>query len=94
MAPRSYRGVTNTSIPWFVGPRIADLVDRVYDICPPVSDPLLVNRTEENRRLPGAGQAFHRARLWEIMSEESRCREAWREFVDAWTDQPSGKMDE
>jgi len=87
MAPRSFREETGGKIPWFVGPRFADLVDRLHEICPPDKDPFLVNRTPENRRLPVAGAAFHRARLWQIMGREQACAQSWRDFVTAWLNQ-------
>ncbi len=85
MAPRTYRDAPGTVIPWFVGPRIAQLVDEVQRICPPDRDPLLVDRATADRRLPVAGAAFHWARLWEIMGDEEKCRASWERFVRAWT---------
>jgi len=87
MAPRTYRSGTDGKLPWFVGPRLASLVEDVQRICPPESDPLLVNRSARNRRLPLAGTAFHRARLWEVIGDESKCKAAWQRYVKEWTDQ-------
>ena len=87
MAPRTYRDRKDAAIPWFVGPRIARLVDEVQRICPPGRDPLLANRTAESRRLPAAGAAYHWARLWEVMGNEAQCKEAWNRFVAEWTDE-------
>lgn len=85
MAPRTYRNKTDTAIPWFVGPRIAGLVEEIQRRCPADRDPLLVNRTAVNRRLPAAGAAFYSARMWEIIGNEKECRQSWQRFVDAWT---------
>jgi len=85
MAPRTYRNRTDTKIPWFVGPRIARLVEEIQRLCPPERDPLLSSRSAANRGLPVAGAAFHRARLWQVMGKEEECREAWQRFVEAWT---------
>ena len=87
MAPRSYRNKTDTAIPWFVGPRLAKLVEEIQSRCPPDSDPLLAKRTAANRRLPAAAVAFHRARLWEVIGDESQCARSWKRFTDAWTNQ-------
>ncbi len=87
MAPRTFRNQT-TQIPWFVGPRLAQLVDEVQRLCPPERDPVLANRAPAERRLPVAGAAFHWARLWQIMDNEPRCRQAWQEFVGHWADAP------
>lgn len=85
MAPRTYRNKTDTAVPWFVGPRLARLVEEIQRRCPADSDPLLANRKPANRRLPGAGVAFHRARLWQIIGDDEACREAWERFVKEWT---------
>jgi spermidine synthase len=88
MAPRSYRADMGTDIPWFVGPRIARLVEAVQAACPPAEDPLLVQRSQEDRRLPLAGSAYYQARLWEVIGDEGECIEAWQTFVREYTNQP------
>lgn len=85
MAPRTYRDHKDASVPWFVGPRIARLSDALLRRCPPASDPLLVNRTEENRRLPAAGAHYHWARIWQVIGDEFKCRDSWNKFVEDWT---------
>jgi len=87
MAPRSYRQSTAAKPSWFVGEPFADLVEKVQALCPPDRDPLLANRTAANRRLPLAGQAFHRARIEEVKGDPVATKEAWEEFVTDWTDQ-------
>jgi len=87
MAPRTYRQDGDSSIPWFIGPRLARLVEKVQELCPPENDPLLVNRTKANRRLPSAGLEFYRARLWEVMGMEQECIKSWEKFKIEWTDQ-------
>jgi hypothetical protein len=78
-------------LPWFVGPRLARLVEKIQQACPPDKDPFLVKRRPENRRLPEAGTAFHRARIWEVIGDERECARAWQQFVAAWLDQkPAG----
>lgn len=88
LAPRTFREPTDLGTPWFVGPRLAALVDELQRRCPPDTDPLLTARSAADRRLPVAGAAFHRARLWQIAGDAARCRAAWDEFVAAWTDAP------
>jgi len=87
MAPRSYRQGTAAKPSWFVGEPFADLVEKVQALCPPEGDPLLANRTAANRRLPLAGQAFHRARIEEVKGDLEATKEAWEKFVRDWTDQ-------
>jgi len=85
MAPRTYRNRKETSNPWFVGPRIAMLVDEIQKRCPPATDPLLVKRSAEDRRLPAAAAAYHWARIWQLIGDEKEYRLAWQRFVDEWT---------
>lgn len=84
MAPRTYRGITESSIPWFVGPRLARLVEDVQRICPPEKDPLLINRDSANKHLPLAGTAFYRAQIWEMIGDKEKCKSAWQRFVKEW----------
>jgi spermidine synthase len=84
-APRSYRNQDGSKSPWFVGAPFADFVDKVQTLCPPDSDPLLANRSVENRRLPLAGSAFHRTGI-EMMKRDAKASEkAWAKFVKEWT---------
>jgi hypothetical protein len=86
IAPRTYRRNTAEKPSWFVGGDFVEFVEKVQKLCPPDQDPLLVNRSETNRRLPLAGQAYHRARLAEVRRDEEATKEAWQEFVREWTD--------
>ena len=83
-APRSYRGQSGKQ-PWFTGKPFADLVDKVQKLCPPANDPLLTNRSTENRRLPLAGSAFHRARIAQVEEDAGAAQKAWLQFVREWT---------
>jgi len=85
MAPRNYRNQKDTIIPWFVGPRLAKLVDELQRRTPPAKDPLLANRTPEERRFPVAGAAFHWTRIWGLIGDENECQQAWKRFVTEWT---------
>jgi spermidine synthase len=90
MAPRTYRNLKDTATPWFVGPRIARLVEAIQRACPPETDPFLVNRSPANRKLPAAGIAFHRARIWDVIGNDTECRKAWIQFLRNWIPQESG----
>ncbi|MFU8780979.1 MAG: fused MFS/spermidine synthase [Kiritimatiellia bacterium] len=91
MAPRNYRQETDGPTPWFVGPRILRLIEELQQRCPPDQDPLLAHRSAQARRLPLAGTAFHRARIWEVVEHEPGLREDWQRFVSLWT---SANVDE
>jgi spermidine synthase len=87
MAPRSYRNKTGNASPWFTGSKIASLVEELQRRCPAHKDPLLVNRTAANRRLPTAGAHFHRARLSEMARDEEECIKSWKRFLKEWRNQ-------
>ena len=84
MAPRSYREQHDKPFPWFVGPYASKFIDSLQELCPADLDPLLVNRSAANRRLPAAGSAFHRTHLWMAARQEEECKKAWDEFLDNW----------
>jgi len=84
MAPRTYRNRKETAIPWYVGPRIAQLVDTIQQLCPPEGDPFLANRSADDRRLPVAGAAYHWARLWEVIGDPAKCQASWARFTREW----------
>jgi spermidine synthase len=87
MAPRHYRNVGKDQMPWFVGPYILKFIKDVQDICPPDKDPLLVNRTSANRRLPLAGSAYHETRLWARMGNSTESERNWHRFLKEWLGQ-------
>ena len=73
---------------------MTDLVEEIHKACPPSDDPMLVNRTPENRRLPLAGMALHSAWVAYAMSfrEEGekemwtdKKKAAWDTFIKEWT---------
>jgi hypothetical protein len=88
MAPRNYRNKKDSAMPWFVGPRLARLVDDIQKRCPPATDPLLAKRSPEDRRLPVAGAAFHWAHIWGVIGDQNESQQFWQRFVTEWT---SGK---
>jgi hypothetical protein len=86
MAPRNYRNRKDAITPWFVGPRLAKLVDELQRRTPLEKDPLLVKRTAGEWHLPLAGQAFHWTRIWRVIGDEKECQTAWQRFVKEWTE--------
>jgi len=77
---------TAAKLSWFVGEVFAEFLEKAQALCPPEQDPLLANRSAENRRLQLAAQAFHRARIAEVQGDEDATKEAWQKFVTEWTD--------
>jgi len=65
--------------------KFVGLVEKMLARCPPASDPMLANRSAENRRLPIAGAELHRAWTEMANGDQDLCREAWDSFVREWT---------
>jgi spermidine synthase len=84
MAPRHYRNNGEDETPWFVGPYIARFIKDLQAACPPDKDPLLVNRTPANRRLPLAGSAYHEAKLWARIENYDDADRSREQFVKEW----------
>ncbi len=87
MAPKHYRNIGKDKTPWFVGPYIAKFIKDLQNTCPPDKDPLLVNRTPANRRLPLAGSAYHETNLWDRVGNKAECARSWEKFIKEWLGQ-------
>jgi len=86
MAPRSFRNQGRDQVPWFVGPFLLRFIQELQEICPPDEDPLLIQRTPANRRLPLAGSAFHETRLWASFGNAAEAERNWMRFIGFWLD--------
>jgi spermidine synthase len=86
MAPRQYRDKGEEQVPWFVGPYLLKFIKQLQEDCPPGDDPLLVYRTESNRRLPLAGSAYQETNLWSQFGNEEQVQKNWQRFVKEWLD--------
>jgi spermidine synthase len=84
MAPKYFRNKGKDEMPWFVGPYILKFIKGLQTNCPPDKDPLLVNRTPANRRLPLAGSAYHETKLWARVGNNAECEKSWERFVKEW----------
>lgn len=87
MAPRHYRNKGEDVTPWFVGPFLLKFIKDLQETCPPDKDPLLVNRTPANRRLPLAGSAYQETKLWAQFGNDAETQRSWQQFVKEWLDQ-------
>lgn len=87
MAPRHYRNEGKDKMPWFVGPYILKFIKGIQKACPPDKDPLLINRTPTNRRLPLAGSAYQETRLWAQVGNGAEAERNWQQFIKEWLDQ-------
>ncbi len=88
MAPKYYRNQGKDEMPWFVGPYILKFIKNLQVNCPTEEDPLLVNRTPANRRLPLAGSAFQETKLWAEFGNNEEAQKNWNLFVNEWLNQP------
>jgi spermidine synthase len=86
MAPRHYRNKGGDVTPWFVGPFILRFIKDLQENCPPEKDPLLINRTPTNQRLPLAGNAYHETKLWAQLDNNAETQRSWQQFVKEWLD--------
>jgi predicted membrane-bound spermidine synthase len=87
MAPRHYRNKGGDVTPWFVGPFILRFIKDLQENCPPEKDPLLINRTPSNQRLPLAGNAYHETKLWAQLNNNAETQRSWQQFVKEWLGQ-------
>lgn len=91
MAPKYYRNQGKDEMPWFVGPYILKFIKDVQENCPPDKDPLLVNRTPANRRLPLAGNAYQETKLWAAFGNTEEAQKNWNLFVKEWLGRVNGE---
>jgi spermidine synthase len=84
LSPRYYRNQGKDETPWFVGPYILKFIKNLQENCPPDEDPLLVNRTPANRRLPLAGSAYQETKLWAEFGNNEEAQKNWNLFVKEW----------
>lgn len=85
LTPRLFRKVAaKEQIIWFVGPRIAEMTDRILACCPPAADPVLAQRAAGDRRLVTAGTAFHKAMIYKVLGRTEASREQWETFRQEW----------
>ncbi|MDX1681806.1 MAG: fused MFS/spermidine synthase [Phycisphaeraceae bacterium] len=82
--PRTFRENVGQKVIWFVGPKLADLIDTLFERCPPATDPVLARRSAANRGLALAGVAYHRAMIFKALGEIARSQAQWRIFQRRW----------
>ena len=87
MAPRQYRNKGTEETPFFIGPYLLKFIKTLQENCPPDQDPLLVNRTPANRRLPLAGNQYHASKLWAGIGNDAESERSWNAFVKEWLNQ-------
>jgi spermidine synthase len=79
--------------PHFVAHKFSDLVDKLLEKTPPISDPMLAERNLQNRNLPLAGAAFHKAWIARVTNDRQNWIENWQEFLKKWVE-PEGTIQE
>ncbi len=82
--PRSMHRMSDDENPKFVGGKLAALVDRLLEVTPPESDPVLAQRSFANRQLPRAGAAWYRAGLAMERRDPDALLDYWEAFCRKW----------
>jgi spermidine synthase len=83
--PRTFReGGEKKRVIWFVGPKLAGMVDRIRGECPLGEDPMLQGHPDASRSLAAAGAAFHQAMIWKALGDADRSRAEWEVFKERW----------
>jgi spermidine synthase len=85
MSPLSLRQwEENGMLPSLMGMKVINLYEKVMRETSSVDDPMLMNWSESDRRLPKAGMAFHKAFVQAFMQDSEGSRENWDKFVKEW----------
>lgn len=82
--PRTFRERADEQVIWFVGPKLGNLIQQIFEKSPPASDPVLANRTPANRRLAEAGAAFHSSMVNLAMGKFDQSQRDWQQFLEHW----------
>ena len=84
--PRTFRQANDKKDPfiWFLGPKIADLTEKLFERCPPASDPILKDRSTANREFALAGLAFHRTLVYKSLNKPQQSNVQWEIFLEKW----------
>jgi hypothetical protein len=72
--------------PQFVADKFAAIVDQLLENTPPMADPMLADRGPENRNLPLAGAAFHKAWIARVLNDQETWIQNWEVFKTNWTE--------
>jgi hypothetical protein len=85
LTPRLFREQDKSNpIIWFVGPKLANMVEQIQSLCPPATDPALRNTPPNQRRLIKAGKAFHWALIAKVLGETRKSQAHWMLFKREW----------
>jgi len=83
--PITFRRVAeHDEVIWLVGPRLTELIDRLFEICPPEEDPLWAGHPDESRHLVRAGLAFHRTMVGKVLGDVEAVDAEWEAFLREW----------
>lgn len=82
--PRTFRQNARQRVIWFVGPKLTDMIDKIFALSPVETDPVLANRTRANRLLAQAGEAFHKSMVHRAMDEPIESQHEWQRFIELW----------
>lgn len=82
--PLSLHQDVSKGSPQFVADKFAAMVDKLLENTPPMEDPMLATRNAENRNLPLAGAAFHKAWIARYLNDQETWEQNWEVFKTNW----------
>ncbi|MES2981515.1 MAG: fused MFS/spermidine synthase [Verrucomicrobiota bacterium] len=84
--PMSLHRKQSDGNPHFVADKFAGLVDKLLENTPPTTDPMLAGQHPQNRNLPLAGAAVHKAYISIALNDQASWKINWQEFLDNWAE--------
>lgn len=82
--PLSLHQDVSKGSPQFVADKFAAMVDKLLENTPPMEDPMLATRNPQNRNLPLAGAAFHKAWIARYLNDQETWKQNWEVFKANW----------
>jgi len=85
--PKMFREVAiKDRVIWCVGPKLTDLIDRIFVASPLEVDPVWRGHPESSVHLIKAGAAFHRAMVAKAMGKRDEAESNWEVFLREWSE--------
>ena len=84
--PISLHRKQSDGTPQFVADKFAGLVDKLLENTPPTTDPMLAGQNPQNRNLPLAGAAVHKAYIAIALNDQPSWEQNWQDFLRNWVE--------
>jgi spermidine synthase len=83
--PKLFREVAaKEAVIWCVGPKLAALIERIWETCPLDEDPSWGGHPESSLHLVKSGGAFHRSMIYKATGQRQDLEAAWATFIREW----------